>query len=262
MKTGLKVWSPNMGYLKPALKLFEAGVYDYIELYAVPDSLEYLAAWQNIAKRGIEFAIHAPHFSSGLDFSDPNKESLNARLIEQTKRWSEGLNASYTLFHPGIGGAVSQTVRQMKKLLNGFSFIVENKPFIVPTKSGDKICVGASLGDIELILNETGCGFCLDIGHAICAANYQKIDIYESLKSFKSLSPKALHISDNKINSIYDAHLNFGFGEFDFKRIFKALSGNGVSEYIAIETNKSSSDNLDDFAKDCEFLKGVLNIKN
>ena len=42
-KIGLKLWSLNENYIKPARELFKEKIYDYIELYAVPSSLEKLS---------------------------------------------------------------------------------------------------------------------------------------------------------------------------------------------------------------------------
>ncbi|MBR2158459.1 MAG: hypothetical protein IJ964_00665, partial [Campylobacter sp.] len=61
-KIGLKLWSLNENYIEPAKELYECGKYDYIELYTVPNSLQMLPLWQNLAKDcGVKFAIHAPH---------------------------------------------------------------------------------------------------------------------------------------------------------------------------------------------------------
>ena len=73
-KIGLKLWSLNENYISPARELFVLGVCDCIALYVVPNSLNMISKWKSLAKDcGVKFAIHAPHFSSGLDFSNPKK---------------------------------------------------------------------------------------------------------------------------------------------------------------------------------------------
>ena len=43
MEFGLKLWSINTDYyLAEARRLYEKGVYSYIELYAVPHTLEHI----------------------------------------------------------------------------------------------------------------------------------------------------------------------------------------------------------------------------
>lgn len=252
MKLGLKLYNTNENYIKSAKELYEQKVYDYIELYITPNSQQYLPLWKELKEQTrIKFAIHAPHFSSGFDFSNKNKEKSNLELIGLVKEYLKALDAFYCVFHPGIGGKLDESIRQMKML--DFDFVVENKPYIVPLKDDKKgFCIGASLKDIEQILNEVGCGFCLDIGHAICAANYQKLDIYEYLKKLNSLNPAVYHLSDNDKASVYDAHLHFGDGNFEFDKILNIID---TKKPIAIETTKDSQENLDDFYADCQFLR-------
>ena len=59
-KRGLKLWSINTDcYYEDAKKLYDNNIFDYIELYVVPDSLDTLSTWQ---KLNIPFIIHCPHF--------------------------------------------------------------------------------------------------------------------------------------------------------------------------------------------------------
>ena len=47
-KLGLKLWSINTGfYYEEAKKLYAQGIFDYIELYVVPDTLDTLPKWKN-----------------------------------------------------------------------------------------------------------------------------------------------------------------------------------------------------------------------
>ena len=154
MKIGLKLWSINTDYYyNEAQRLYEEEFFDYIELYAVPDTLDLLKKWEKLK---IPFAIHAPHFIHGLNFSDKKCYEYNFNLIKQVKEYSENLNALYTIFHPGISGELNETIRQMKDI-KGLNYIVENKPYIVhlPKTDNDEICIGASFEDIQRILNGT-----------------------------------------------------------------------------------------------------------
>ncbi|MEE3705188.1 TIM barrel protein [Campylobacter sp. CX2-8023-23] len=254
-KIGLKLWSLNENYISPAKELFERGVYDYIELYAVPNSLDMIAKWKSLARNcGVKFAIHAPHFSSGLDFSNPNKLNYNLNLCEEVKIYSNELEALYTIFHPGIGGELLESIRQMK-MIKDLKFAIENKPYIVPMEGGTAFCVGADFDSIKRILDEVGCDFCLDAGHALCSANFQGLNPYEYIAKLNELNPRIYHISDNNVESKFDAHLHFGDGNIELDRVLSLLVG---GEFLAIETIKDSKENLDDFIKDSNYLKNII----
>ena len=71
MKLGLKLWSINTDfYLKEAVKLYEKGIYDYIELYVVPESLDTLSEWKKLK---IPFIIHHSHFAQGFNLAKAEK---------------------------------------------------------------------------------------------------------------------------------------------------------------------------------------------
>lgn len=256
-KIGLKLWSINTDYYyDEAIRLFDEGVFDYIELYVVPDTTDTLKKWKNLK---IPFAIHAPHFVHGLNFSDSAKRTYNNVLVEQTRHFSDELEAKYTVFHPGIGGTINETIYQLKNIKN-FNFLIENKPSIVNITrlQKDDFCIGSTYEHIKTILTEIDCGFCLDIGHAIAAANYQHIDIYKYLNKMNLFKPFTYHISDIDINSIYDQHLHFGDGSLDFSKIKNLFN---INSHIAIETNKDSKFNLQDYRQDSKYIKGIYEKK-
>ena len=59
-KLGLKLWSINTDYYyDEAIRLYNDGIFDYIELYVVPNSTETIDKWKKI---NIPFSLHAPHF--------------------------------------------------------------------------------------------------------------------------------------------------------------------------------------------------------
>ena len=132
------------------------------------------------------------------------------------------------------------------------NFIVENKPYVVKSEKG--ACVGAVYEDIKKIMDASGCGFCLDIGHGICSANYLGVNPYEYLKKLNELSPLAYHISDNIEQSVYDKHMHLGKGSIDFAKIPFIFEQN---RYIAIETDKDSKTSLDDFICDSNYLNSL-----
>ena len=258
-KFGLKLWSVNKNYIDTAKKLYDENIYDYIELYAIPSSFdEYAPAWKSL---NIPYIIHAPHFMHGINFSSKEKLNSNMELAYEALKYADYLNADKIIFHPGIKGDYRQTAHQIK-MINDKRILIENKPYHVAvetdTLSLTDICVGYNPEQIKYIMQESGAGLCLDIGHGICAANSLHIDYISFLKEFISLNPYMFHISDGEINGTQDKHYNIGKGTFDFNTLFSIIPENAI---ISVETEKSSKDNLDDFIYDMELLKSYCKSK-
>ena len=253
-KIGLKLWSINTDYYyEEAKRLYDEGVFDYIELYVVPDSLDRIAKWKNI---GIPISLHAPHFMHEVNLALKEKEKYNVEIYRQVQQYAKSLQAAYVVIHGGIEGCVEETIRQLnliKKFLST-ELLIENKPYIAPI--GRKICRGAIIEEIGQIIQETHLGFCLDIGHAVCTANYLNQDIYSYIGEFnRKYNPTCYHFSDNDSKSIIDQHLHFGDGNFNFAKIIDVID---TGKNIAIETKKNSKTDLKDFQKDADLLKGII----
>ncbi len=258
-KFGLKLWSVNDNYIDTAKKLYDENIYDYIELYAIPSSFdEYAELWKSL---NIPYIIHAPHFMHGIDFSCEEKLNDNIKLAYEALKYADYLNADKIIFHPGIKGDYRQTARQIR-MINDERILIENKPYHVAVETSAlslyDVCVGYNPEQIEYIMQESGAGLCLDIGHGICAANSLNIDYVSFLKEFISLKPYMFHISDGEINGKIDKHYNIGKGSFDFNVLFSLIPENSV---ISVETEKASKDNLNDFVLDMEQLKNYCKSK-
>lgn len=249
-KIGLKLWSINTDYYyDEAKRLYDEGVFDYIELYVVPDSLDRIAKWKNI---GIPISLHAPHFAHNVNLADAEKLDYNKAIYEEVEIYRQSLNAMFTVVHGGMNGSITETIRQLN-IIKPKNFLIENKPYKVPLPDGNfRYCRGFSIEEIARIITETNCGFCLDIGHAICSANSQKIPPYEYLKNFYDLKPLSCHLSDNFIDSELDGHLNIGKGTYDMNRILKIIYN---VKYLALETKKNSKFDLNDFKEDVKYIK-------
>ena len=245
---GLKLWSTNGNYVDAALRLYDRGVYSYIELFVVPGTYDdYAQCWTAL---DIPFIIHAPHFDKGVNLA--KKENLETNLLHaaETITFADALKADTIIFHPGIEGDLRETVDQLH-LINEPRIIIENKPFF---GFNDVICVGSSPEELEFILANANVGFCLDIGHAICAANARMIDPMAYLAKFLALAPRMFHLTDGKFDSMYDRHDHFGQGNYDIPNILKLLPHGSA---ITVETDKDSTENLDDFAEDISYLKCI-----
>ncbi|MFQ5685291.1 MAG: sugar phosphate isomerase/epimerase family protein [Candidatus Scalindua sp.] len=254
LKLGLKLWSTNTFYIKPALELYRQGAFDYVELYVDPGSgKDCQSQWTG---KEFPFVLHAPHSYSGLNLSLRKCKSENLRILKEVESFRLALEPKFVIFHPGILGSINETIRQIndmkKEIPDIYNLaIIENKP-----KIGLKgeICIGASPEEIERIIGETDIGFCLDIGHAICFAAWAQIGWEEVVDQFTKLGPKVYHLSDGSMSSHTDAHLHYGDGDFDLSKIIKWIPSN---KYVSVETEKDPELYLKDFERDVNYLKNL-----
>ena len=248
-KIGLKLWSTNKNFRDEAVSLYKKKYFDYIELYSVPDTFESCSKyWVNL---DIPYTIHAAHFGNGMHLSRIELFESNSKLLDESKRFADLLKADYIIIHPGVEGDIYETVRQIN--LNYDSrLLIENKPYL--GLINDMVCVGKTFEEIYTIKSTSNIGFCLDIGHAICSANYQGIAPLDYLKKHIELSPVMYHVTDGNIDSPYDSHLHYGEGTYPLKDIFKLIPKGAK---ITNESKKNSQERLSDFVRDIEFLRGI-----
>lgn len=117
-------------------------------------------------------------FCARIQSGKKDHEKRNAEIYDQTKRFADELNAQYIIFHGGIDGTVEETARQLSAI-NDPRALIENKPFVaLPNRMGGNFCRGATYDELKLIIDTAKCGFCLDVGHAVCSANSQSKDPY------------------------------------------------------------------------------------
>jgi len=248
IQIGLKLWSTNDNYLKPAKDLFDQGVFDYIELYFVPGTLNTYKLWNSL---DIPVAVHAPHERHGLNLSLKANLSHNQELLKETLMFANKTQSNYIVVHPGYGGNVDEVVNQLFPFKNE-KICIENMPLKLLNTSD--VSVGATYEDLVKIINKLGISFCLDINHSICTANALSFDLYSFIQQLSKLEPIFVHISDNAKSEVIDTHLHLGKGDHDFNKIFKIIS----CDQVLIETNKDSPDNLLDFNEDVNYLKMIL----
>lgn len=249
MNIGLKLWSINENYIDEAKKLYEQQVYDYIELYVVPGSYQKFSnIWRQLK---VPFVIHAPHFKHGVN--PARKEDHEASFVKAKEAidFSDLLDVKHIIFHPGISGAKEDTV-VFFKVLNDPRILVENKPYYA--LNDGLICNGNSPEEIQYVMEKSGVGFCLDVGHAVCSARTRGIDYLDYIKKFLALDPVMYHFTDKEVDQELDQHLHFGQGTIDLKEVIKCL---GKNPWITIEAQKDNQHSLDDFIKDSYYLKQI-----
>jgi len=243
---GLKLWSRNIQYIRPAQKLYDEKYYSYIELFAEPESYSMqIKYWQELK---IPFIIHGPHYAAGVNFADSEKEAHNRAAVEEALRYADALHSSIVIFHPGVGGTPEETIRQVKSI-GDKRMVMENKPAL---GLGGEVCRGASKEEITELLSETGLRFCLDIGHAICAANTYKVFPLDYVRELITLQPAVFHLTDGDIFSERDGHQHYGHGNYPFKEIIRLIPEGAM---ITNEAKKDSPHTLVDFCADIDFFR-------
>ena len=247
---GLKLWSINKNYIDEAIKYFDLGFYQYIELYVVPESYDtYINNWKKLK---IPFVLHAPHYKDNMNLANEDNLIVNLKLTEEVKKYADALRTTIIIYHPGTNGNIEETIRQLK-IINDNRIVVENKPYYALIKN--LICNGATPDELRIIKEQTGLGVCLDFGHAICAANAKKVNPFNFIKDFINLKPKIFHLTDGDYHSFTDKHDHFGKGDFPLLEILKLIPQHSN---ITNEAVKDSNDNLNDFSEDIKILKGFI----
>ena len=259
MKIGLKLWSVNTDtYLREARRFYAEKVFDYLELYVVPGTLEKLPLWKALQEElNLPFVIHAPHSFHGVNLADAANSAANEKAVDETKRFADTLGARKIIVHGGWcpencgqAAALAQLIAQLKSLADE-RFLIENKPYL-PIGDLPRRLAGSTPDEIREIVAQVKCGFCLDIGHAVASANAHGAGWRAWLADFLSLHPAMFHLSDIQADSQIDQHLHFGTGSLPLEEIVSRLPSEAL---VSVETKRDSPDNLNDFAKDAECLR-------
>ena len=115
---------------------------------------------------------------------------------------------------------------------------------------------GSTPEEIKYIMDETGCGFCLDFSHAACAAYYFKHDIDEVFKRYLALKPAMYHICDGVKGETYDMHKHFGEGDYPLAHFLNDYTDENA--YITMETGHGVLEHNDLWVKDYQYIKSLL----
>ena len=256
-KIGLKLWSTNMFYIKPACSLYDDRFFDYVELLVIPGANgSFIREWKQLRS---PFSLHAPYSALGFNFSLKENEDKNRLMLQEVESYRFALNPAYIDFHSGVDGTVEETIRQIKLFKREFKQIfnvtvIENKPKV--GLNGES-CIGASPEEMKRILDETGLEFCLDFGHASCYSAWSQIVYEDVINQFLELGPKIFHLSDGKRESVTDRHDHFGDGNFNLPYILSVIP---VDSRVTIECKKGSKENLDDFKENVSYLRNLVPV--
>ena len=245
---GLKIGSKDTQYTEDILSYYEQGVFQYIELFTITGTYDdTISYWKQF---NIPFGIHAPHSAAGLNLANVANRKTNEPKIAESIRFADELKAKYIIFHSGTNGIPGEVVTQLAPFADD-RFLIENKPI---RGLDGSTCVGSVYGDLNLIIDGIGkgCGFCLDFGHAICAANTLKKEPTAFIKELCKLNPRVYHLTDGDYQSELDSHLHYGKGSFPLKELLSLLPDDGK---VTNEAKRFNISNLSEFKEDSDFLR-------
>ena len=249
-RLGLKLGSCDTRYTEEILRYYDEGEFQYIELFALSGSYdETISYWKQF---GIPFGIHAPHSAAGLNLASSADREANKPKIAEAVRFADALRVEYIIFHSGTNGPPGEVVRQLAPFADG-RFLIENKP--VRGLDGSS-CVGSTYGDLKLIIDGIGkgCGFCLDFGHAICAARTLGKDPMAFIGELAGLHPRVYHLTDGDYQSELDSHLHYGTGSFPLKDLLALVPDGGM---VTNEAKRENPGSLEELEIDSRFVRSI-----
>jgi endonuclease IV len=232
-------FSDNIDVVDTILNLIREGIYDFVQLMAIPGSYNDVHAVVYEKMKGIDTVIHAPHFLRRIDPGNRELELSNLKKLEDSQKFADLLNSEIIVLHPGLGDGeqyLEESIRQFK-LLNDSRVAVENLPYY--PRPNCKMH-GTTPKHIKKIISEVGCKFCFDFAHAICACNSLNLDMYKTFSDFIKLNPTIYHLSDGDISATVDTHLHLTKGNYDLKKIFNDfLPQNSIVTLETKDENRS-----------------------
>lgn len=226
----------------------------FMELSAITETSE--EEFKQIKKQigDIEVRIHAS--INEFDVGNREQEKQNRKILAVAQKAADIFHSPTIVVHPGYGHGpkyLEETARQFK-MFHDERILVENLPHF--DNNGDELH-GSTADEIAYIMNESGCGFCFDFSHAICAALSLNINIETQLKRFYALNPTVYHMCDGDLSIAKDVHLHFGNGNFLLKHYLNTYTDKNA--YITMETGNGFEPYSDLKVKDYLYLKSLQN---
>jgi len=173
---------------------------------------------EELEKQGLSLSVHAPWADLSPGGLDNEVRKVTQKRFNQTLRFCEVLEPQNVVFHtgwyPGVkaeGGLLELWVKRSLEIWvplferakkSGFKISIEN------TYEEDPVLIK------ELIKDQEGIGFCLDVGHVNVFGGKDHKRWLEELGS----SLFEVHLHDN--HGFYDEHLPLGEGIIDFQKLF------------------------------------------
>lgn len=226
----------------------------FIELMVVNQTTDDdMKKFTNLLK-GLEVTIHAPHNAMGFDTGKKDLEKTNREILAKAQKAADALQAKVIVVHAGGGREeenIRETARQFK-LFNDARIVIEN--LACDADDVTEVMHGNTPEEISYIMQESGCGFCFDFSHAVCAANYLGLDIEKQLSGFYNLKPRVYHICDGLLDGQEDLHLHFGQGNYPLKDFLHKYTDENAM--VTMETGGIPKD-LTNWINDFNYLRSL-----
>jgi deoxyribonuclease-4 len=247
LKFGLKLWSINTDLIDQAIQLIDEKIFDYIELFVVPDTQ--ITPFVT----DIPYIIHIPHHKFGMNIGDTTCKEYNMQKINESISWADELNASSLILHAGHGSM--ESAKNLLSKVNDNRLLIENMPKV---GLGGEAMIGYSPEQIEELLGDSDMGLCLDFGHAVKAAVSLGMDYKEYVQGFTGFEPRVFHVSDGWLCEEKDEHLGIGEGEYDFGFFYDCIYINKIIKYVTLETPRTLLNLLDEDLKNLNELRRII----
>jgi len=147
-------------------------------------------------KLGISLSIHAPYFVNLNSIEEEKIEASKTRILKclEIGTW---LKVTHVVFHAGFYGKMDreEAYENIKNQIIELEKIRKEKkytPKIAPEIMG-KVNVFGSLEEIEKLVKETGCSFCIDFAHMLAREKDYKFK--ETFEKFKDFDNFHIHFS-------------------------------------------------------------------
>lgn len=259
-KFGVKLWSrdyaKNPEFARQSVAAVKDGYFDYIELFVPPATYDDFHTQIASEFKGLKVIIHAPHSVFGLDTGNKERFAQNCADLKASQQYADLLGAEIIILHPGYHEEeqyLEESIRQFKNI-NDKRIAVENLPLLC-TATG-KYLHGTSPAQIRQIMEASGCQFCLDFSHAICAANSYNRDKFEDLKAYQALNPVMYHMCDGEWTSDKDEHRHYGEGNYPLAELLNNYTNSDT--FITMETGYGIPTAIQPWIDDITYLKSLL----
>ncbi|MDD5239771.1 MAG: TIM barrel protein [Candidatus Nanoarchaeia archaeon] len=225
MKIGAKTNLDDIGVAKALAK--EA---DFIEIYYT-SGVDYKKMPKAV------YTMHCPHHDFGVNLALLGSKS-GVSAVKDSLVLAEKLKCKTAIVHTGTkapGASVENMIKNLKGLMKfakskKIRLLIENLPYM----SNAGTHTTSLPGEYKKIIDEIGCGFCLDFSHAIHSAFAHKTDYKKVITDFLKLKPEYFHLYNTNMNQANDVHLSFDDenGNIDFDFILPLIPKNAV---VALE---------------------------
>lgn len=211
IKYGIKLRKAENGLIEKAESLVRKGFFDYVEIAVSPG--------------------HNPKVSSGIDYivHDSSDYYIDEKSLSHSLEIADNINARFIILHPGCG-KIENALRTLEKFQDK-RILIENMPKFGMRREP---MLGYNTEEIKILMGKKY-GFCMDFGHAVCAAAATKNDYKKKIIEMAKLKPSVFHLSDRDIKNPLDDHLEIGKGSMDMGFIMEIIRKND-SKYVTIET--------------------------